>query len=114
MASSRARGVEQGSGGKVAAEAWSLGLQVGRRLRGRWLALAVLLRKVPSALLLQTGLDTDSLAPAWVVVEDRATGRAVGRVGCGRMVGAAERLLASMQTDAETMDTDEFRARWSL
>jgi hypothetical protein len=110
---SRARGVEQGSGGKVAAEAWSLRLQVGRRLRGNWLALAVLLRKVPLALL-QTGLDTDSLAPAWVVVEDRATGRTVGRVGCGRMVGAAERLLASMQTDAETMDTDEFRARWSL
>ena len=52
--------------------------------------------------------------PAWVVVQEKATGRVIGRVSAGRTAGVGERLLASMQADAKSLPAYEFRARWRL
>lgn len=85
-------------------------LQVGRRLRGRLLALTVLLRELP--LMLWDGFGSQKGAPEWIVVEDRASGRQCWRVSAGRDYGAGEHILAQMQTDADVLTEDEFAARW--
>ena len=105
---------DQGQARRAAADECSLRLQVGRRLRGRWLAAAVLLRGAPAALLFQSGVAADKLAPSWVIVEERTTGRILGRVAAGRDAGAGEHLLTCMQADSETMTMPEFRTSWDL
>jgi hypothetical protein len=72
----------------------------------------VLLRNAPAALIF--GPDFDALAPAWVVVEDRTTGRVLGRVSAGRGAGVGEHLLATMLADAQTLTMSGFRDRWNL
>ena len=86
-----------------------LSLQVGRVLRGRALALAVLLRELPLA---PFGADASRAAPAWIVVRDRQDGPKVLRVRAGRQLGAGERILAAMVEESAEMDRETFLARW--
>jgi hypothetical protein len=104
--------VHEGKPRRSAIEDCSVRLQVGRRLRGKWLAAAVLLRNAPASTIF--GPSYDVLAPAWVVVEDRRTGRVLGRVSAGRKGGVGEHLLEIMQDDAESMTMSEFRDSWNL
>ena len=92
-----------------AAHSLVLDLQVGRRLRGRLLALVVLLREVPLA---WVGLGGVGLAPAWVVVRERSTGEEVLRISAGRGAGAGEQLLSAMQREAVELDRECFLERW--
>ena len=93
-----------------ASEDLTLELQVGRVLRGRLLALAVLLRQLPSMLL--DGFGSGHVAPAWVVVRERVNGEEVLRVSAGREPGAGELILSTMRQEAGAMDRDSFVARW--
>ena len=93
----------------VAADSLDCRLQVGRFLRGRLLALAVVLRELPTILFDSGG---DRVAPAWIVVSDRHNGADVLRVGAGRGAGVGELLLTTMQREAAVMERDEFLARW--
>lgn len=86
-----------------------LRLQVGRMLHGRLLALAVVLRALPLTLL---GGDDDAVAPAWVVVDDKATGETLWRVSAGRGFGAGEHLLEAMEADLSQMTETEFQEEW--
>jgi hypothetical protein len=74
------------------------------------LALAVLLRELPT--MFSDGFGSETGAPEWVVVEDRATGRECWRVSAERDYGAGEHILAEMQVDAKALTKDEFIARW--
>lgn len=91
-------------------EVFRLRLQVGRMLRGRMLSAIVFLRELP--LMFFDAFGSQSGAPTWVVVEDRATGRECWRVAAGRDYGAGELILAEMRTDAEVLTQMEFVTRW--
>ena len=88
-----------------------LKLQIGRVLRGRLLALAVLVRDLP---LVYMGAGTSRVAPAWVVVRDRQHGNEILRVRAGRELGAGESILAAMRKEAAEMDRETFLARWRV
>ncbi len=92
----------------TASEDLDLTLQVGRVLRGRPLALAVLLRELPLYLLDGSG---SRAAPAWVVVRERRSGVEVLRVSAGREVGAGELILETMSREAGELDRETFLAR---
>ena len=92
-----------------ASETLDLTLQVGRVLRGRLLALVVLVRELP---LVYLSAGTSRVAPAWVVVRDRQQGNELLRVRAGRELGAGESILAAMSTEAAEMDRETFLARW--
>ena len=92
-----------------ASETLDLTLQVGRVLRGRLLALAVVVRELP---LVYLNPGTSRVAPAWVVVRDRQHGNELLRVRAGRELGAGESILAAMSTEAAEMDRETFLARW--
>jgi len=87
-----------------------LRLQVGRRLLGRRLTLAVLLRNLP--LVLTGGMESEYVAPAWVVVSDRPSGDVVGVVRAGRAAGAGEEILQQMLVDAGHMALPELLTHW--
>lgn len=92
-----------------ASDSLDLSLQVGRVLRGRALAFAVLLRELP--LWFIEG-DASRVAPAWIVVRNRQDGRKIVRVRAGRQLGAGEEILTTMVKEAAEMDRDTFLARW--
>lgn len=94
-----------------ASDSLDLSLQVGRILRGRALALAVLLRELPLSWL---GSDASRVAPAWVVVRDRHDGRRLLRVRAGRDLGAGEQLLTAMVKEAALLDRKTFLERWRV
>ena len=77
-------------------------------VRGRLLALAVLVRELP---LVYLSPGTSRVAPAWVVVRDRQQGYELLRVRAGRELGAGELILAAMSTEAAGMDRETFLAR---
>lgn len=95
----------------VAADVLALELQVGRVLRGRLLALAVLVRELPVMLL--DGFGSQLLAPAWVVVRERSSGAEVLRVAAGREPGAGEGILRAMREEAEVLHREAFLLRWA-
>lgn len=96
--------------------AFDVRLQVGRRLRNPVLGVAVLLRNVGLAVLTYGvgGLPTELLAPAWVVITDKAGGKELGRLAAGRVVGAGEELLADVRADLAALDVPEFSERYEL
>jgi len=85
-------------------------LQVGRILRGRLLATAVLLRQLPWVYV--SGGDPSRVAPAWVVVRNRADGAQLLRVSAGRQSGAGELIFSSMSKDAGELSREAFLERW--
>jgi hypothetical protein len=91
-----------------AAETYRLRLQIGRFFRGRVLTLVVVLREAALSLL----GDGAGVAPAWVVVEDRASGQRRWRVSAGRGIGVGEHLLATMEADQRRMTAAEFEQTW--
>jgi len=96
--------------GKVAAQEVDLQLQVGRFLRGRALATAVVAREMLIGLLFSGTSET--YAPAWVRVASRATGRQLIKVPAGRELNAGPELLAAMESDANRMTTPAFLQKW--
>ncbi len=92
-----------------ASESLDLTLQVGQVLRGRLLALAVLLRELP---LVYFSTADSRVAPAWIVVRDRQDGTEVLRVRAGRELGAGELILSAMSREAGQMDRETFLERW--
>jgi len=84
-------------------------LRRGRVLTGRPLALAVVLRELPCALLsLGESLHVTRVAPAWVVVEDRLSGQVVRRLPAGRLAGAAEQLLDQVRIELRESTREQF------
>lgn len=55
--------------------------------------------------------EDDLVAPAWVVVQDRRTGKRVGRAAAGREAFAADALLAAMQYDSAFLGPEQFVSR---
>ncbi len=98
-----------------AEEEFTARLQVGRWLRGPFLAVAVLVRNVVLVFVtLGFGWDLNLLAPTWVVVSRRATGEEVGRLTAGRFAGDGERLLAEVEVSLKEMSAEEFLSNWDL
>lgn len=89
----------------------ALRLRTGRILKGRLLALAVVVRE--AALGLAFGGLSGGLAPSWVQVRDRHTGKSLFEVAAGREAKAGTELLAAMTADAEKLSTDDFIKKWS-
>ena len=101
--------VQQGSQAALTLRAH---LQVGRRLRGWPLAVAVALRNLPCAVLSAgSHVDSTTLAPAWVVVEDRGTGAVVRRFPAGRASGAGPALLERVRGELRELTREQFLAQ---
>lgn len=94
---------------RPANEAFLLRLQIGRRLAGRLLGLAVFLRNF---VLFALGGDANDVAPAWVVVNNGLTGETCWRVSAGRGFGSGEHLLTAMERDLSQMTEAEFQEEW--
>lgn len=94
----------------LARDEFDLRLQFGRVLRGRPLALAVLLRETLLGLLF--GGLSGSLAPAWIVVAERRTRRTAFRVFAGREPNAGRELLEHLCSDADVLSPDDFLRKW--
>lgn len=88
-------------------------LQVGRFLRGPLLTLAVALRVLFWSLVTAEWAG-DWVAPAWVVVSLRGSGKEVGRIPAGRDDGAGEHLLAAVQASLAEKTLAEFLQAWHL
>ena len=56
---------------------------------------------------LLSSYEDDLVAPAWVVVQDRGTGKRIGRVAAGREAFAAD-ALRRMQYDAAFLGPEQF------
>lgn len=92
---------------------YSAHLQVGRRLKGRLLAVAVLLRNlILVAATFGFLWDVEHLAPAWVVVTQKGDGRVVGKFAAGRWAGQGERLLDEVNEDLAVMPVASFRQKY--
>ena len=75
-------------------------------MKGRPLAVACAFRNLAFNFLLSSYED-DLVAPAWVVVQDRGTGKRIGRVSVGREAFAAD-ALRRMQYDAAFLGPEQF------
>ena len=75
-------------------------------MKGRPLAVACAFRNLAFNFLLSSYED-DLVAPAWVVVQDRGTGKRIGRVAAGREAFAAD-ALRRMQYDAAFLGPEQF------
>ena len=91
----------------TAGDLYELRLQRGRILKGMPLAVACAFRNLAFSFLLSSYED-GLVAPAWVVVQDRGTGKRIGRVSMGREAFAADALLAVMQYDAAFLGPEQF------
>ena len=84
-------------------------LRVGRLLRGWPLALLVALRELPGAAVnAGTPLDVPSVAPSWVVIEDRGTGEVLLRLPAGRCAGSGPALLDEVQAELRARTREDF------
>ncbi len=84
-------------------------LRSGRVLRGWPLALAVGLRELPCAVLTAgASVQVPGVAPSWVVVEDRGSGRVLRRLPAGRAAGAGSALLGQVQLELRTGTRTQF------
>jgi hypothetical protein len=97
----------------TAADAYALKLRRGRFLSGWPLAAACsarnLLMSAPFVFLGDSFEGTeDIVAPSWVIVTDRRTGRRIARVAAGRDSGAGQALYDDMAAALNTMPPDDF------
>lgn len=102
---------EPGGEADTASDAFDVELKVGRLLRGRALAAAVLLRNLVWVYLEPT---TELLAPSWVVVRDRRTGKKIGSLSAGREAGVGEALLRKVQESSLRLTPAAFLELWAL
>ena len=96
----------------VAADHYRLDLRIGRRLSGWWLAVAVLLREIPLMILFASG-PSNMVAPSWVLITEKSTGRRVGKAPAGRDPHAGQELLVAMQRDAALLSPGMFVNKWT-